>query len=33
MAEELAKLDLLERDLLSEALHDGPEGGVNLGAE
>jgi hypothetical protein len=31
LAEETA-LDLLERELLPEALHGGPEGGVNLGA-
>jgi hypothetical protein len=30
--EEIAKLDLVERELLPEALHGGPKGGVNLGA-
>jgi hypothetical protein len=30
--EEVAKLDLLERGLLPEALHGGPNGGVNLQA-
>jgi hypothetical protein len=32
LAEETAKLDLLERELLPEALHGGPEGGLNLQA-
>jgi sigma54-dependent transcription regulator len=32
LAEEIAKLDLLERKLLPEVLHGGPEGGVNLRA-
>jgi hypothetical protein len=31
LAEETAKLDLLERELLPEALHGGPEGGVTWG--
>lgn len=32
LAEEIAKLDLLERELLPEALHGGPEAGMKLGA-
>jgi transposase len=32
LAEEMAKLDLLEREILPKALSGGPEGGVNLRA-
>jgi hypothetical protein len=31
-AEEIARLDFLEHELLPKALHGGPEGGVNLRA-